>query len=225
MDTGSRDRGSLEWLLERGYVQGLVSAGAGLIFTGLLQAKDYIPASPLVTLLGVFFFFHLGAFIARTVSRMAGGTASSLYTPSGDSTAYTPTFSHIDTLVIRGDLEGAATAWEVAILENPANPGVIVKGADFHLRERKDAATALSLFLRARQLNSGGDDLRRYVQQKIVDLYLGPLNDEGRAMSELRRLIDGFPRSREAEAARAALADLKATRGASPSGASEEQPE
>jgi hypothetical protein len=209
MDTGSRDRGSLEWLLERGYVQGMVTAGVGLIFTVLLQAKGYIPGNALLTVLGVFFFFHLGAFIARSVSSMAGGAASSLYTPSGDSTAYTPTFSHIDTLVIRGDFDGAATAWDVAILENPTNPGVIVKAADFHLRERKDPATALSLYQRARQLNTGGDDLRRYVQQKIVDMYLGPLNDEGRALSELRRLIDGFPESREAEAAREALAAIK----------------
>lgn len=212
MDTGSRDRWSLEWLLERGYVQGIVTGGAGLIFTALLQGKGYIPANPLVTILGVVFFFHLGAFIARTVGKLSGGAASSLYTPSGDSTAYTPTFSHIDTLVMRGDLEGAATAWEVAVLENPTNAGVIVKSADFHLRERRDPAAALPLYQRARQLNTGGEDLRRYVQQKIVDLYLGPLNDEGRAMAELRRLIDAFPQSREAEAAREALAAIKAKR-------------
>jgi hypothetical protein len=212
MDTGSRDRGSLEWLIERGYVQGLVTGGVGLIFTVLLQGKGYIPANPLITLVGVFFFFHLGAFIARSVGKVAGNAASSLYTPSGDSTAYTPTFSHIDALVIRGDLDGAATAWEVAMLENPTMPGVVVKAADFHLRERKDPPTALSLYLRARQLNAGGEDLRRYIQQKIVDLYLGPLNDEGRAMSELRRLIDAFPQSREAEAAREALAAMKARR-------------
>ena len=212
MDTGSRDRGSLEWLLERGYVQGLVTAGAGLIFTALLQGKGYIPANPLITLFGVFFFFHLGAFIARSVGNIAGSAASSLYTPSGDSTAYIPTFSHIDALVIRGDLDGAATAWEVAMLENPTMPGVVVKAADFHLRERKDPSTALALYLRARQLNAGGEDLRRYIQQKIVDLYLGPLADEGRAMSELRRLIDGFPQSREAESAREALAAIKARR-------------
>ena len=212
MDTNSRDRGSLEWLLERGYVQGLVTGGVGLIFTALLQGKGYIPANLFVTLFGAFFFFHLGAFISRSLGKIAGGAATSIYTPSGDSTAYTPTFSHIDTLVIRGDFDGAATAWEVAILENPTNPGVVVKAADFHLRERKDPSTALALYLRARQLNSGGDDIRRYIQQKIVDIHLGPLNDEGRAMSELRRLIDAFPQSREAEAAREALAAIKVKR-------------
>ncbi len=211
-DTKSRDRGSLEWYVDRGYVHGIVTAGAGLLFTGLLQAKGYIPANLLITLGGVAFFFFLGAGVARTIGHLAGNAASSLYAPSGKSNAYTPTFSHIETLIVRGDFDGAATAWEVAILENPANAGVLVKAADFHLRERKDPATALSLYLRARQLDVAGTDLRRYIQQKIVDLYLGPLDDEGRAMSELRRLIDAFPQSREAEAAREALAAIKIRR-------------
>lgn len=212
MDHKSRDKDSLEWYIDRGYVHGVVTGGAGLIFTALLQAKGYIPANPLLTLLGVVFFFFLGAGIARGIGQLSGNAASALYAPSGKSTAYTPTFSHIETLIIRGDFDGAATAWEVAILENPTNAGVLAKAADFHLRERKDPATALSLYLRARQLDVGGTDLRRYIQQKIVDMYLGPLEDEGRAMSELRRLIDGFPQSREAEAAREALAAIKARR-------------
>lgn len=212
MDTESRDRGSLQWFMDRGYMQGIVTGGVGLIFTGLLQAKGYIPANLLITLLGLVVFFNLGAFIARSLGRITGRAATSLYSPGGDSTAYTPTFSHIDTLVIRGDLAAAATAWDIAMLENPASPGVMTKAADFHLRERKDAATALTLFLRARQMHVGGEDLRRYIQQKLVDLYLGPLEDEGRALVELRRLIEAFPESREAESAREALAAIKAKR-------------
>ena len=46
----------------------------------------------------------------------------------------------------------------------------------------------------------------------LVDLHLGPLEDEGRALVELRRLIDGFPGTREAEMAREALAKLKESR-------------
>lgn len=214
MDTKSRDTGSLEWYIDRGYVHGVVTGGAGLIFTVLLQAKGYIPANLLVTLGGLLFFFLLGTYVARGIAHLAGNAASTLYAPSGDSTAYTPTFSHIDTLVIRGDLDGAATAWDVAMVEHPQSAGVITKAADFHLRDRKDPATALTLFLRARQLNAGGDDLRRYIQQKIVDLHLGPLNDEGRGLVELRRLIDAFPSSREADSAREALAEIKLRRDA-----------
>jgi len=45
-----------------------------------------------------------------------------------------------------------------------------------------------------------------------VDLHLGPLADEGKAMVALRRLIDGYPDTREAAEAREALARLKAAR-------------
>ena len=217
MDTGSRDRWSLEWMLEHGMVQGIISAAAGFLFTIALQGRGDIPSSGFVTVLGVVFFYGLGAVIALLLGKVSGNAASSLYTPSGDSTAYTPTFSHIDTLVIRGNLDGASDAWDVAMSEHPASPGVMVKAADFHLRERKDATRALALYLRARQLKSGGEDLRRYVQQKIVDLHLGPLNDEGRALVELRRLVEAFPASREADGAREALAAIKAKRDQRPS--------
>ena len=52
--------------------------------------------------------------------------------------------------------------------------------------------------------------LQRYASQKIIDLLLGPLGDRGRAMTELRMLIDRHPASREAEGAREALRNLKA---------------
>src|SRR5690606_14091577 len=123
----------------------------------------------------------------------------SVYSPSGDTTAYTPTFSHIEALEIRGDLDGAAEAWAVEVAQAPDHMLTVIRAADFHLRARKDADAAMELFVRARTIGTGTPDLRRYVQQKIVDLYLDQLRDDGRAMVELRRLIDGFPGTREAE--------------------------
>jgi hypothetical protein len=42
-----------------------------------------------------------------------------------------------------------------------------------------------------------------------VDLYLGPLNDRGRALVELRRLVETYPDRREAQFARDAISRLK----------------
>ncbi|HEV8410750.1 MAG TPA: hypothetical protein VGQ30_09595, partial [Gemmatimonadaceae bacterium] len=53
-------------------------------------------------------------------------------------------------------------------------------------------------------------ELQRYTSQKIIDLLRGPINDRGRALVELRMLIDKYPGSREAEGARDALRKLKA---------------
>lgn len=184
-------------MLERGLPQGLVVGGAGFMWLGPL---------------GFVGGFVFGTVVSFTVSALAGRFAGGVYAPSGASTAYTPTYSHIDALIIRGDLDGAAEALEHEMTRAPGHVGVIVKAADFHLRERKDAERALALYLAARRSGAGSDETRRYVQQKLVDVYLGPLRDEGRAMVELRRLIDAFPGTREAEAARESLAQLKAGR-------------
>ena len=49
-----------------------------------------------------------------------------------------------------------------------------------------------------------------YVTNRLVDLYTGPLGEPGKALGELRKLIDRYPGSAAAENARVALAALKA---------------
>lgn len=195
-----------------GTVHGAITGVLGLFFTSLLQVKGYLPGSMPVTLGGGVVGFFIGRTIARTLFGAGAQLVTSVYSPSGDTTKYTPTFSHIEALEIRGDLDGAAAAWDSAVAEHPDSVLTLVRAADFHLRLRQDPTAALERFLRARALGSGAADTRRYVQQKIVDLYLGPLCDDGRAMVELRRLIDGYPGSREADGARAALAELRTRR-------------
>jgi len=98
------------------------------------------------------------------------------------------------------------------LARHSGNAYVMMRVAEFHLRLKQDAAAALPLYERIRDLPEAGQELRRYASQKIVDVHLGPLADEGRALVALRRLIDGFPDSREAAEGRAALARLKAAR-------------
>lgn len=198
-----------------GTLHGLITGVLGLFFPVLLQAKGYLPGGILITLAGGVASYFIGRTIARAAFNAGASMVTSVYAPGGDTTKYTPTLSHIEALEIKGDLDGAAAAWDAAVAENPESMLTIVRAADFHLRLRKDPPAALERYLSARALNGGAPDSRRYVQQKSVDLYLGPRRDEGRAMVELRRLIDGFPGSREAEGARAALAELKAQRGQS----------
>lgn len=195
--------------MQSGILHGIVTGFAGLIFTPLLQARGQLPGGILVTLLGVAVAFGIGYGIARAVLHGTGRVATSIYAPDGDTTRYTPTYSHIEALEVRGELDAAADAWDAAIAESPTSAVTIVRAADFHLRARKDPARARALFVQARATGAGTDDLRRYVQQKLVDLYLGPLRDEGRALVELRRLVDAFPGTREAESARETLAELK----------------
>lgn len=208
------DKSTASGFLDSGYMHGAVAGACGLIFTPLLQARGHLPANIFVTIAGVAVCFGIGRGVWRLTAKSAERFGNSIYSPSGDTTAYVPTFSHIEAMEVRGDFDAAAAAWDAAIAEQPNSAVTIVRAADFHLRARKDAPTALEHFLRARATGNGTDDLKRYVQQKIVDLYLEELADEGRAMKELRRLIDAFPGTREAEGARATLADLKSRRAA-----------
>ena len=206
------DAGSAEWFATSGTLHGTITGVVGLVFTVLLQAKDYIPGGILITMLGGVVAFFIGRAIARLTLSAGASLVTSVYSPSGDTTAYTPTYSHIEALEVKGDLDGAAAAWDAAVAERPDHVLTLVRAGDFHLRLRSDAAAALERYQRARALSGGSADTKRYVQQKIVDLYLGPLRDEGRAMVELRRLIDAFPGTREADGARAALTELKRAR-------------
>jgi hypothetical protein len=120
-------------------------------------------------------------------------------------------YSSIETLVARGHLDAAAEAYA----ERARNPA---ERAEATLRraallagplgEPETAAIELDN-LRASHL-SKRDDFR--VGLALVELYEHHLADPGRAMSELRRLIDRYPTAQDARRLRAALSELKAER-------------
>ena len=199
-----------ENVVYRGIPQAALVGLLGFMFTGLMQARGMVPPGFHFTLLGAAGGAFIGWGINRALLSSGEKAAGSIYAPSGSTTAYTPTFSHIEALEVRGDLDGAARAWEEAIAEHPMNALVRVRVADFHLRTRKDPRRAAVHYREARELGTANSDLQRYIGQKLADLYLGPLRETGKGMIELRRLIEGFPGSREADGARVALAALKA---------------
>lgn len=207
MDHKSRDRWSLQWMVDQGFLHGLLVGGVGFIW--LMIATGGV----LGGFLGLPPGFLIGLVVHRVTAATGAKLAGSLYAPSGETTSYVPTYSHIDAMIARGDLDAAAAAFDEEIANSGGSIGVVVKAADFQLRERRDAARALQLFQHARSSGAGSVDTKRYIQQKLVDIHLGPLQDEGRAMAELRRLIDAFPGTREADAARESLAALKRQRG------------
>jgi len=138
----------------------------------------------------------------------SGTAASQIYAPSAAGT-YVKSHSNIDTLEARGDYRGAAGAWEAVAIAEPTNPWPLIRAGEIYLRTLNDPPMALERFRQAREASSITAEHHRYVSQKIIDLYIGPLGDEGRALVELRRLIETHPGTREAEGAREALAKLK----------------
>jgi hypothetical protein len=124
-------------------------------------------------------------------------------------------FSGIETLAVRGHHQAAADAYA----ERARNPAERVEAT---LRRAQllaeplgqpQAAAAELDSLRSHQL-SRRDDFR--VGLALVDLYERHLTDPGRAMGELRRLIDRYPTAHGVRRLRAALHDLKTQRHPAP---------
>jgi hypothetical protein len=121
-------------------------------------------------------------------------------------------YSGIETLVARGKIAAAAEAYA----ERARNPHERVEAS---LRRAKLLAESLghgeTAALELDNLRSTGQLVRRddfRVGLALVELYERHLNDPGRAMAELRRLIDRHPTAREVRRLRTALAQLKSQR-------------
>jgi hypothetical protein len=128
---------------------------------------------------------------------------------SGESTPYKDQYSDLDALVMRGDLDAALARAEAIAASEPRNVAVRIRAAEWYALNKKDAVRAAELFHEIQVVPDvpPGDDV--YASQRLSDLYAGPLGKPGRAMVELRRLIDRYPASRAAASARSALAQLK----------------
>ena len=120
-------------------------------------------------------------------------------------------FSGIETLAVRGHHQAAAEAYA----ERARNPAERVEATLrraqllAHELGQPEAAAAELDSLRSHDL-SRRDDFR--VGLALVDLFERCLDDPGRAMSELRRLIDRYPTAHGARTLRTALGKLKAQR-------------
>ena len=120
-------------------------------------------------------------------------------------------YSAIETLAARGHTQAAADAYAERARNHSERAEATLRRAALlagPLGEPETAAVELDS-LRAVPL-SKRDDFR--VGLALVELYEHHLHDPGRAMTELRRLIDRYPTAQGARRLRAALGELKAER-------------
>jgi hypothetical protein len=118
-------------------------------------------------------------------------------------------YSAIETLVVRGHTTAAAEAYRERAQQPRDRVEATVRRAALLAGPLGQPETALVELEGLRRSSlSPIDDLR--VGAALVDLYERRLGDPGRAMVELRRLIDLYPDSRSARRLRRALTDLKA---------------
>jgi outer membrane protein assembly factor BamD (BamD/ComL family) len=145
---------------------------------------------------------------ATFLSTLAGNSYAHIMV-SGASTPYTEQYSYQQSLVMKGDLDGALASFEAVIAGNAKSVTARVKAAELYTRDKKNHHRALALFREIQRIPavSSGDYV--YATNRIVDLYIGPLNESGKARVELRKLMEQFPNTPAAANARMALTELR----------------
>ena len=210
------NRHVVDWM-HAGNYHGVWGALVIVIFGGVMLGFGFpLPAllvsHPLLTLLA---FAAIGFVIGRTIGfallHGSGTAAQQVYMP-GAQGSYAQTHSNIDALEAQGNHAGAVDAWEKVAIAQPTNPWPLIRAGELYMRMLGDPALALERFRGAQQLSGINPEHHIYVSQKIIDLYLGPLNDHGRALVELSRFVHVHAGTREAAHAREAIARIKSER-------------
>jgi hypothetical protein len=107
-------------------------------------------------------------------------------------------------------MAGALEAYEKVIAEQPGRPAPRLRAAEHYARGGRDPRRAAELFREVRDLPDVTTRDAVYASSRLADLYDGPLGEPGRALVELRRIIERYPGTAVASHAREALPRLKA---------------
>lgn len=190
---------------------------------GMLTAAGYgvLVAGTLAMVLGLYGLLNLGTLVACIVGGYAiyavGQWASRVVERTvrrvaldGTSTPYKEQYSREQALVMQGRIDDALASFEAIIRADATATTARIGAAELYARERNDSARAAELLREVQRIESCSAGEQVYAAHRLVDLYTGPLNDPGRALVELRRLIERFPAHPAAAQAREALVVLKA---------------
>lgn len=140
----------------------------------------------------------------------SAGSAYEHLMVTGSSTPYTEQYSYQQALVMQGRQDDALESFEAVIAEKPDSVDARIKAAERYARDKGNSARAAELFREVQRIPAVSAGEYIYATNRLVDLFTGPLQEPGRALVELRRLIERHPDSAAAAHARGALADLKA---------------
>ena len=152
----------------------------------------------------------LVSWAAWAFSGAVGAGFKAFIQPSGASTPYQATYSYEESLAARGDVAGAVEAYERRMVEHPHDVELRVRAAELLAGEGNDPARAAAVFRELRAIPGVAPERVLYASQRLVDLHLGPLGGDGRALVELRRIAESFPGSAAARHAREAIRRMKA---------------
>lgn len=121
-------------------------------------------------------------------------------------------FSHAEAIAVRGDVQAASKVFDEVRAQHGEKASLLRAEADTQLRADGSPERARELLMRLRRAADATRADELYATHRLVDLYLGPLADEGRAVAELRRMAERFRGTRDADGALAELERRKSVR-------------
>lgn len=194
-----------------------VAVGSAVTMTAILAGMVAGRLSAGYVFVGVAGGIGAGILVYWSIGRIAQRTADGVLRfvhPGGRPSTAATDFSLQDAHIMRGALHEALASLEQFLAEHPGHVGGTLRLADVHARlEQWHDVAAAYRTVRSQPAATAAD--RLHATQLLIDLYLGPLADEGAALRELRRLVDTFPDSPAAAGARQAIAAIKGARHAS----------
>ncbi|HEU4559014.1 MAG TPA: hypothetical protein VFS20_14235 [Longimicrobium sp.] len=157
-------------------------------------------------------FVVAGALTFAAVLGMSGAAsraAMSFVAPSGSSTPSPDDYSQIKSLLVRGKIAEAITELDVQLRLRPADPALCLFAADVAARQARDPRAAEQLYLRVRGMEGVSREQDYAATNRLIDLYMGPLDDPTRAAAELERMRTRHPDTTAATHAEKTLRQLR----------------
>jgi tetratricopeptide (TPR) repeat protein len=164
---------------------------------------------PILAALAGWGFVLIYGLVRSTAFEKAGKGVGAVLVPSGSSTPSVNQHSNIQAMVARGEYRKAADAFRAVIESDAADVVACEQLGQVALRELKDYELAVFAYREAEK-RSGEPRRRAGYALLVAGIYRDNVGNAGRAIVELRRVIERYPGIPNVEALRAELEELKA---------------
>jgi hypothetical protein len=171
-------------------------------FLGVLAFAWLLRHGVVAAVLGALLGFGAGIFLlgggSAGLSHLVARAAAAFLLPSGNSSPGEEEFSRERALVAAGKVNEALGMMERRREAEPANAALVLLLAETYARDAGQPRRAVPLFRAVREMDGVSPERDLYATNRLVDLYLGPLEDRAGAARELRRILRRHPGSRAA---------------------------
>lgn len=185
----------------------MIMAGATLL--ALVEALLLRSWAPVVAAGLGWAFVVVYTLLQHTALEKGGGAIGSITVPSGSATPSVAQHSNIEAMEVRGEYEKAAKAYREVITSTPDDIVACEKLGQLAMRQLKDYETAVWAYRQAEQRMT---EPRRKLGYALIiaGLFRDNLHDNGKAIVELRKVLERYPNAPNAARLKAELDELKA---------------